>query len=225
MVSDIPSQVYNTELEGLVTLANSSGALNYHCLKEQAYTNNVATCMLAPLAYRYLKAPSFILNSGIDEWQVYFLETMQQPLGFQGFEAPSAGAGFENSGQDFNQEIQSWQTCFMSFGFQACSSKQIKKLMRFHQDFERELQQKQPSAVGNGVFVHSCPLHTEAFQDHVWNTLKVNGVSEQQAVLNWWHGGDQDANSMHTHLDCHLNPGGPPYTCNPTCPIWFPSLG
>lgn len=223
VVVDITSKVYNEELTEMVTLANSTGALDADCVNS---VNSAGECMLAPKALEYVQAPTFILNSGIDEWQVYFLALGAKALprfDDSKFRVLDEKPGFAKSGASFDETMEAWQECFMSEGFQGCSDKQIWKLIRFHEDFESELQTK-VSSVGNGVFVHSCPLHTEAL-DEPWNTIRVGKISEQEAVLNWWLSPSEDPTSAHTHLDCHLNPSGPKHTCNPSCPKWFASLG
>merc|ERR1719343_1408011 len=71
---------------------------------------------------------------------------------------------------------------------------------------------------GNGAFIHSCNYHCEAQTDELWQGIKVNGITMEQAVSDWWHSSEDPA-SWHTYANpCQYNQAeGLARACNPTC--------
>merc|ERR1712127_701374 len=88
---------------------------------------------------------------------------------------------------------------------------------QYLKDFQVSMQSKMTyGKVGNGAFVHSCFTHCEALKK-MWNTIKVNGTTIQQAFSKWWHS-ESEAASLHSYASCLYKVGHSPQQCNPTCP-------
>lgn len=194
--------VFSQELFNMVRMANSTGALDDECVAD--WGKDKWKCVLGSIAYKYVNAPTFVMNSNLDQWQTSFIMTGKLPEAF-----PATPV------HPFMHCCDGWISCFQSARFSGCSAKQGEDLKTYQRDFNELLTISQKKH-GDGAFVHSCPLHVEAL-DPEWSTLKVNGLTMQEALSKWWNSDEGAPTADHTTMDCDLNDASP-YQCNPTCP-------
>lgn len=194
------SVVFHNELLDMLDLANSSGSLPSRCVK--AMGKNASQCAFAQNAYKFAKAPTFIVNSGVDLFQIAFIITQTSPP-----QLIEESETFE----DFDDEIAERTRCVTN---EECGADQMRELLNFQGLFELILRNNAPK-VGSGSFIHSCPLHTEALSP-AWSDIDVDGITMQQAVLKWWLSDGKSPTSSHMTLDCHVRQSRP-HACNPAC--------
>lgn len=193
------TKMYGEHLGNMVHLANSTSAMDRDCAAEFGPFSSYK-CIYATNAFSHVKVPTFLVNPGIDEWQVVL----------QVKSVEDETAMFK---------------CMRSDGFKDCDSEQLNRMRAFHLDIESQLRSLLHSS-GNGAFLHSCPSHINAIDDVQWTSLKVRNLSMQQAVGDWWNTDLENVkvpSLMFSTFDCHLSETAP-YVCNPTCQDQLPEV-
>merc|ERR1719277_1139920 len=94
--------------------------------------------------------------------------------------------------------------CLRSRDFEDCKPDQVARVRQFQWDIESKMKSLADNH-GNGVFIHSCPSHINAIDDVQWNHIRINGLSMQQKVSDWWHSDGYQPNWKYTTYDCHLS--------------------
>ena len=71
------------------------------------------------------------------------------------------------------------------------------------------------NAPGNGAFIQSCHEHCNGISGG-WNNYKIDNVTMQAAVTDWWHADGTVPAAKHSYLPCQYHTTSP-HKCNPTC--------
>ena len=125
--------------------------------------------------------------------------------------------GFPKQNSTDNGECgvtKNWEAC--STDPEKCNAAQVGVLNQYILDFNAAIQRSATySRAGNGAFIHSCHKHCEAESSSFW-TIKIRGVTMQQALGKWWNSNGTDAASTHSYAPC-LYQTSSPHKCNPTC--------
>jgi len=200
--------VYAEEMKYIFNMANSTHGLNDACIADQA-PEDKWKCNFAEYAYAYTNAPIFPFNSALDCWQTACILTPKLPPGFPNQTNTANGACAQADG---------YAKC-AGYGQSAenCNNAQMAVMNQYIKDFEATMKSKATyNKAGNGAFIHSCHTHCEALGDQ-WNTIKVNGVSIQQAFSKWWHTTTPEESSAHSYESCLYHADSSPHQCNPSC--------
>jgi hypothetical protein len=106
-----------------------------------------------------------------------------------------------------------WPNCINSLS--NCNSTQIQLMDVYRNSFVSIITNTSTfHNNGNGAFIHSCYNHCGFRSSNWWNTVKINGVTMQQAVSKWWNSPTSTPSSQNSYLPCSW---GNSTSCNPTC--------
>ncbi|XP_072050986.1 uncharacterized protein [Amphiura filiformis] len=87
---------------------------------------------------------------------------------------------------------------------------QISFMMDFHKKFINFAKEVQNQSKKNGMFISSCPDHSQAYFDDPYQSYIVDGKTPQQAFGDWYFERIPEGSSF--YFDCEDS-----YDCNPTC--------
>ncbi|XP_072050981.1 uncharacterized protein [Amphiura filiformis] len=87
---------------------------------------------------------------------------------------------------------------------------QISFMMDFHKKFINFAKEVQNQSKKNGMFISSCPDHSQAYFDDPYQRYIVDGKTPQQAFGDWYFERIPEGSSF--YFDCEDS-----YDCNPTC--------
>lgn len=200
----VSEPVYPEEMKYIFNLANSTHGLNNRCIAAQA-KGEEWRCNFAEYAYAYTEAPIFPFNSALDSWQTGCIYTSEFPPRWPKQNTTTNG---------YCSSAPGWKAC--SDNPEKCTQGQMVVMNRYINDFQSIMESKATyNKLGNGAFIHSCHTHCEAL-GAAWNTIKVNGLTIQQAFSKWWHN-EPEAASAHTYSSCLYHTATSPHECNPSC--------
>ena len=199
--------MYQTQMQNIFNLANSTHGLNDACIAAQA-PGDEWKCNFAQYSYAYTKSDTFPLNSALDSWQTGCIYTSELPPGFPHQTTTANGiCGAAGNG--------TWSAC--SGNPESCNATQMKVMNTYITDFMGAIKAtKTYSKTGNGAFLHSCHTHCEAQGDQFFS-FSVNGKTMQQAVSAWWNSDGKDPADSHHYEPCTYHTDSSPHKCNPTC--------
>merc|ERR1712188_16545 len=186
--------VYPNEMEYGYNMQNASSSLSQQC--QEAFGGDEAwKCIFAQEAYRFMKSPTFILNSAHDSWQTGCIFT-SEPVPDNSTQNGSCGSA------------PGWSQCYSKLD---CSADQVETLNEYADHLVNTVTSTGTySADGNGAFIHSCYNHCGFASTSFWNGVEIDGVKMNEAAGNWWNGIDSH------HLPCTWSTSDPG-ACNPTC--------
>jgi len=153
--ADVTQYIYGDQMRAVFTFQNATSGVSQQCVQDHA--GDPAPCIFAPVAYQYIRAPIFTLNSGYDQWQ------MQNVYGL-------------NSPQ--------FTTCANQGPFN-CTANNIAGANQFRKDLVRRVA-KVMTRPTDGFVIDSCWKHCLVDGDAGWDGLVVNGIRVREAVADWW---------------------------------------
>eukprot|EP00948_MAST-09A_sp_MAST-9A-sp1_P001447 g1447.t1 len=179
------------QFKALYSLANTSGSLSRACLKNQT-SDNKWRCQLAPESLNHIQAPIFIVQSIFDAWQTSRSAFLTE-------------IGFNNVRQNFIVNGTNLTKCFKDP--RNCSSPVKAQMRTFIQQMNTSLSENNIlRRNATGAFVNRCYLHQFLVSAPMWNKVKINGITLQEAITEWWK--DDNHSNNHIHIQSS-NYGGP----------------
>lgn len=198
--------VYQTEMQYIFALANSTHGVNERCIRSMSAID-AWKCNFAEMAYAHIQAPIFPLNSALDSWSAPCIFTSELPENFPHQAAVGNGVCGAADG---------WSSC--AGDWTKCDSLQMAKMNGFIVDFNTMLAGVQTlRRLGNGAFIHSCYTHCEAQSNYGWTHFEVNGVTMQKAFSQWWNSKVTVPAKDNTHSHGCTYGTNPVASCNPSC--------
>ena len=188
--------VVETEFKANYKLMNSTGGVSPACEKAMG-SGNGYKCLFPTNSLEYVTVPYFVSSSMYDSWGTGCIWL----------------AGYVEDGNTMNENCtgdQSWSNCQDRW---QCSQGEIDAMNAQWKDPLMAIVDKSKvlKKAGNGVFLYSC--HTHVSEEGQYNSIKVNGKSIREALVEWYFS-DNDAASAHTSVDCVYTNN---MMCNPTC--------
>ena len=160
-------------------------------------------CLFGRHAARHAGAPTFLVNSALDSWQVV---NVWRRYARCRWEAEAAKCTAEQTDQD------------------------VRDSNHMLRAFVRDIKASGVlEGAGNGAFIYSCNEHVAGLMPHGYQHYKLAGTTMRDAIAAWWRGADDAPSRTHTYLPCELARHGVNVTagattrrlanhaCNPSC--------
>ncbi|EGD72141.1 hypothetical protein PTSG_00161 [Salpingoeca rosetta] len=192
--------VYPNQMNTIFLLSNATHGVNDKCIASKPSFLQWQ-CNFAADTYQVIESPFFVLNSAFDSWQTACIYT-SEPVPPNSTDNGHCGAA------------PGWSDC--SRHLDKCTTKQMPQMVNYETVFLNTIRAIDTyNNTGNGAFLYSCHTHC-AGQTSAYNKFKINGVTMQEAVSQWWRSDTSTPAKKSTREPCVLNTQAP-YECNPSC--------
>ena len=153
-------------------------------------------CFMAQYTYPFIKTPTFLLNSAVDEWQLSNILAIDPNITVE------------------EHTYAPWAPCIAAPA-KACNATQYQQFEGYAEQFHAALaaaRAAQPPAAraASGGFITSCDLHTTAIGG-LSHRIKIGGVSMYEALSEWWAA---PAGTLNASAAWRFDG---PWPSNPTC--------